>query len=269
MYSTVEHIAPSIILFTEANTYDQLTYPQLREKAAALGINDIKVRGEAEVKLISFTPKADDMLVASLIQSSANTSMTKILKKVKTMSHHEKEDIVKTAMEHMQFYDSALREFEHIDLTFELIISAGAFGQLKRHRMATITSQAYDPGLGVTIPEAIIKLSMEKDFKKIVKASEKTYYNILKVNKTAASYILTNSHRKRVLFKCNARELYHISRLREDKTTQWDIRYLAAKMTALAKEVMPLTMMLIGPKEKYPEKFRTIFGKDPQVLPPS
>ncbi|MFH0886861.1 MAG: FAD-dependent thymidylate synthase [bacterium] len=269
MYSTVAHIAPSIILFTEANSYDQLTYPQLRQKASSLGINDIKVRGEAEVKLINFTPKADDMLVASLLQSSSGTSMPKIMKKVKTMTLKEKEEVVKAAMEHMQFYDSALREFEHVDLTYELIISAGAFGQLKRHRMATITSQAYDPNLGVTIPEAIIKLGMEKDFKKVVKASEKVYYNILKYNQTAAPYILTNSHRKRVLFKCNARELYHISRLREDKTTQWDIRYLTAKMTALAKEVMPLTMMLIGPKEKYPEKFREIFGKDPQVLPPS
>jgi thymidylate synthase ThyX len=64
----------------------------------------------------------------------------------------------------MEFYDFPLREFEYPDLTFELVVSASCYAQLKRHRMATMTAQPYDP------------------------------------------------------------ELYHMSRLREDASAQWDIR---------------------------------------------
>ena len=60
----------------------------------------------------------------------------------------------------------------------------------------------------------------------------------------AAAYILTNAHRKRVALKVNARELYHIARLRADRHAQWDIRQIAERMIALGKEAMPLTLML-------------------------
>ena len=52
----------------------------------------------------------------------------------------------------------------------------------------------------------------------------------------AAAYVLTNAHRKRVLMKFNARELYHLARLRADAHAQWDIRELAEKMLQQAKK---------------------------------
>jgi len=84
----------------------------------------------------------------------------------------------------------------------------------------------------------------------------------------AADYILTNSHRRRVLFKTNARELYHISRLREDATAQWDIRAITGRMSALAKKTMPLTCLLLGGKDAFPEIYRRVFGRKPAILPP-
>jgi len=83
-----------------------------------------------------------------------------------------------------------------------------------------------------------------------------------------AEYILTNSHRRRVLLKVNARELYHISRLREDASAQWDIRDVVHKMIDLAKEVMPLTFLLIGAKDRYPDIYKNLFGRLPRVTPP-
>jgi hypothetical protein len=70
-----------------------------------------------------------------------------------------------------------------------------------------------------------------------------------------------------VLLKCNARELYHLSRLREDKHAQWDIQKIARKMSELAKEVMPLTMLTIGGKDAYPEIYQKVFGRPPKSLP--
>ena len=83
-----------------------------------------------------------------------------------------------------------------------------------------------------------------------------------------AEYVLTNAHRKRVLFKVNLRELYHISRLREDMTAQWDIRQLVGQMVEKGRGEMPLACSLIGGKDVYPEVYRKVFGKPPKLVPP-
>ena len=59
--------------------------------------------------------------------------------------------------------------------------------------------------------------------------------------------------------KVNARELYHIARLRGDQYAQWDIRQTADKMTALAREAMPLTLMLATGKDDFPRLYDNIF----------
>lgn len=83
-----------------------------------------------------------------------------------------------------------------------------------------------------------------------------------------AQYILTNAHRRRVLMTVNARELYHISRLREDAHAQWDIQIVSAEMSKLAKKKLPLAFMMIGGKDKYPEIYKNVYGIPPKLIPP-
>jgi len=173
-----------------------------------------------------------------------------------------------SAFKYMEFYDVALREFEYVSLTFDLIISASCFAQLKRHRMTTQTAQKYNPELDVTIPPSIEEIGARKEFMEMIEKTNHVF-SILKENMDyGADYVLTNAHRKRVLLNVNARELYHISRLREDATAQWDIRALVGKMSNLAKEALPLTFLLIGGKDVYPEIYEKVFSKQPKFFPP-
>jgi hypothetical protein len=79
---------------------------------------------------------------------------------------------------------------------------------------------------------------------------------------------LTNAHRRRALLKVNLRELYHVSRLREDASAQWEIRAMAGQMSRLAKKAMPLACLLLGGKDAYPELYAKIFGVRPKMTPP-
>jgi flavin-dependent thymidylate synthase len=261
MYDQVKNIAPSIILFTEANPLDRDTYQELR----ALN-TEHRTQGQkdhAEVVLVDYTGDADHKLIAALIHSSTDQTYLNCIKFAKTLTEEQKRKIIKTSLKNMEFFDSTLREFEFVNLTFELVVSSACFGQLKRHRMATITCQPYDPSLGVTIPQAIDR----SGFEPIIKKTEAAYQKIYSKHPLAAPYILTGAHRKRVLFKCNARELYHISRLREDKHAQWDIQNISREMTKQVKKVMPLTMLTIGGKDAYPEIYQKVFGRPPKSLP--
>ncbi len=262
MYALAAEIAPSIILFTAANDFDQKTYPALKEMAK--GKWERKRKISQPCVLVDHTEKADLKLVAALLHTSTGISFMNCLRTAKDLSRKKREDLVKQACRRMEFFDSTLREFEHVYLTFDLIMSSGCFAQMKRHRMATITAQPYEPELGVTIPPKIRGTKDEERFKEIIKETEEVYYKVIGEN----PYVLTGAHRKRILLTVNARELYHISRLREDVHAQWDIQALAREMTKAARAVMPLTMLLIGGKDGFPEIYKKVYGELPKMMPP-
>jgi len=268
IYGQIANVAPSIVLFHEANDRDLRTYPALKEsvnKITGDNAGSIPEKGEKEVQLVEYTKDADNIIIASLMHTTTEVSFEKCKELVEDMSDKDKRDIFRTSWRNMQFYDSMLREFEYANLTFSIILSAACFGQLKRHRMSTITAQSYDPRLGVTIPESIKEIGMNKYFQEIVDQTDEVYDDIKKEVPLAAPYILTNAHRRRVLMRVNARELYHISRLREDTHAQWDVQNISQAMTEQARKVMPMTFGLIGGKDRYNEIYQSIYGQLPEV----
>ncbi len=265
IYEQIVEVAPSIVIFHQANDKDLKTYPDLRKTVSKF----VKIKSSeknAEVELVDYSKSGDDLIAAALIHTSSDFPFGKCLSVVQKLSKKAKENIFKTAFANLQFYDSALREFEYANLTYNIILSSACFGQLKRHRMTTITAQQYDASLGITVPESIKEAGLEKHFREIIYKTEVVYQKLKKISPIIAPYILTNSHRKRVLCLLNAREMYHLSRLREDTHSQWDIQNVARSMSQQAKKVMPLTFMMACGKDKYKEVYKNVFGKLPKVV---
>lgn len=263
-FKLVNRIAPSILLFCDANDYDKITYREIEKYFHKLNIGKSKKREEG-VELFEHTGDGDERILAALMFKTVVRSYDSCLRAVKKMSTRRKLDLFKRACAHLELYDVLLREFEYANLSYSLIVSGGCFGQLKRHRMASITWSDYDPGLGVTIPESVWAVGEEKRFLEITEETNGLFKEIEKCSPGIGSYILTNAHRRRVLMHLNLRELYHISRLREDPTAQWDIRDKAKKMSGLAKRVFPITTRLLGGKSEYPQIYRKLYGRYPKV----
>ncbi|MDZ4164172.1 MAG: FAD-dependent thymidylate synthase [Smithellaceae bacterium] len=267
LYQATYPIAPSLIRYAKATDYDRLTRAELADSCRSWrggGVSAaVDLPGAEEVVLISATPGGDDRVLAALIHSSTQKTLSSCLSLVEGLDRQAKVDLFKTACRHMKAYDPVLREFEYGDFLFEVTISASCYAQLKRHRMTTITCQDYDPNLGVTIPPGIAEAGLPGPFLEMVKETEELYRRIEKVTPTAAGYILTNAHRRRVALKVNARELYHMARLRADRHAQWDIRQLVEKMLCLAREAMPLTMFLAAGKDDFSRLYEGIYGNQP------
>lgn len=267
VYDLAKQVAPSILLFTEASDFDTKTYEELQERATGFDHAQAPGCGDA-VRLVESTSDGDSRLVAALLHSVSSASYVECLKQAKRMSDEERMEWVKTSLQHMESFDAVLREFEHVVLTYELVVSATCFAQLKRHRMATLTAQSYDPQLGVTVPPSVDAVGARNMFMEIMDRTKAVCERLREKAGKGAEYILTNAHRKRVLLKVNARELYHISRLREDATAQWDIRGVAAEMSRQAQAALPLTFLLIGGKDRYPEIYRKVFARSTGAHPP-
>jgi flavin-dependent thymidylate synthase len=257
LYDTTKDIAPSLVRYTEPTPFDKLTRNALKEKSAAMIAKWDKEESEKstekddDVTLVYATPDADNRVMASIMHASSSLPMERCAAVISGMKREEKEAFIKTAFRYIESYDPPVREFENVDLLFEIIVSATCFAQMKRHRMATIISQDYDPSLGVMIPPAIREVGLTGPFMETVRKTEEIYERIREASPAAAAYILTNAHRKRVAIKVTARELYHISRLREDRHAQWDIRETARKMLSLGKKIMPLTLMMATGKDGF------------------
>jgi len=88
MYKLVEPIAPSIILFTQANDFDQKTYIELQTSNLKLQ-NNSQLRTPnselKEVELVDFTKNADDKIVASLLHTSTLLPYKKCLAQAKKL----------------------------------------------------------------------------------------------------------------------------------------------------------------------------------------
>ena len=144
IYDQIAEVAPSIVIFNQENDRDRKTYPELKNLAAKLikeATESAASKSNQEVQLVEFTKDADILTAAVLLHNSSALSYEQCKAIVTNLSKEKKKEIFKTAWRNMQFYDSMLREFEYVNLTFNIVLSAACFGQLKRHRMSTITAQ--------------------------------------------------------------------------------------------------------------------------------
>ncbi|MCX6561850.1 MAG: FAD-dependent thymidylate synthase [Candidatus Aminicenantes bacterium] len=272
LHDLATQAAPSIVLFTAATSFDAETYGALAKaagKARPAGKGIFAAGTAVPVRLTTATADGDDRILAALLHTVSGRPLSECLTTARKLPARRKRALFLTVFERMEFYDFPPREFEHADLTFELVLSASAFAQLKRHRMATLTVQDYDPSLGLTVPPSIEEAGAAEDFRAMAAKTEEAHDKLKRECGGAAAYVLTNAHRRRALLKLNLRELYHISRLREDGAAQWDIREIAAAMSRAARTAFPLAAMMLGGKDAYPALYEKAFGHLPKQMPPA
>jgi len=240
---------------------DPTEYTKSRRRFPDLELGTTKE--EQEVTLVRHTAEPDVQLVTSLYQRRNWISdYETCLARVRAMSHGEMRNYVLETLEGITEHDDVPRDFEHITFTFEIITSAAAYGQWKRHRMATMDPRPYDLSLGLTIPEAVIRAGQERRLREEAATSEELYNKIKKdYGREVAEYALLNAHRRRILVTLNTREFYAVARLRDDQHAQWDIRNGTRKMLDLASEKAKLVMELACGKDRFKEVAARYFGK--------
>ena len=266
-------VAPSLVKYTDPTEYNVHTRAALREEA--LNVMERMeepapvppIAEEKDVSLIDATPDADALIAAALLHSSSGKTMARCKAAAREMDAEERARFIASTFKLMRGHDAVLREFENVRCVFEVTLSAACFGQLKRHRMSTLNTQPYDIALGVTIPKAVEEAGAAPEFQAAVDETNAAYEKIAAQTPLAAPYVLTNAHKRRVLFSSNARELYHVSRLREDPHAQWDIRDKSTQMIRLAKKVMPATMQLAVGKHLFEETHAALFPQEVEEAP--
>jgi len=262
LFALVLPIAPSIILFPEPSAFEQEAFSTM-DKCFQSVPKKAETPSGREPEIISYSENGDDLILASYLSVSQNLEFARAMDAVKKMSGVQKKLMFMDFFKKIQFFSAPPREFEMADITFQAIVSASNFAQLKRHRMATLLSGPYIPELGNTVPASVTAAGLENELRQILDITNGAYCKIKEKFGTAADYVLTNSHCRRVLMKMNLREMYHFVRLRDDAHAQWDIRNLAHRLSEKIKTLMPLTAMMLCGKSGFVEEYKKIFNAPP------
>ncbi|MFW3146003.1 MAG: FAD-dependent thymidylate synthase [Thermoplasmatota archaeon] len=267
-----EALAPSLIKYTEGSTHVYRTREEISKVLEGFHPVQVAEDGRRELRfnpnrrlVCSDLPSSGDdpesEVLAGLIFENSTLSFEEARCLARDMTDEELLDIFLPVFRNYPAYSSLPRSFELMDLTFDFDISASGFAQLKRHRMATLIPQNYDPSLWET-PEVFLESAeLTKRFWDLMKESRDLYLRIKEDKGVyAAQYVLTNAHKRKVVFKVNLRELYHFVRLRSDRHAQDEIRRLSDTMVQELKQRFPIVTAMLCGKDGFEEGKERIFG---------
>ncbi len=259
MYSLIEHITPSLILFPHPSRFER----QFTEEIPAMALPETNTAGADQFRLNLFELPAhgDDTVLALLLSSRQHLPFQLALQDLGRMSWEQKKNQFIELFKPMEFFDAPPRHFEFISISFEALVSASCFAQIKRHRMASLLVGPYLPEFDCTIPDQIRDAGLGEAFSQLTDAADRFYRAHLPILQNAAQYALTNAHRRRITMRLNLRDLYHFIRLRADTHAQWEIRDLALSIEEKVRQELPLTSLMLAGKDLFParlEKLTTV-----------
>lgn len=263
LYEEAVAVTPSLIRYCEAEPIRDLVTMDL----PLVQITNASCKVVQRVKPLSTSISApvacnaDEYVLAVLLFQTGQADFSTCLAIVKTMEQADKWKAFLEIYKRMERHSAAPRGFEMPEVAYELIGSASFFAQLKRHRIATILPQAYDPSLGCTMPDNVEKAGLASKFTEVMDRTTDFHYRLhvdCNLSRAVSEYVLTQAHRRRVLVKMNARQLYAFSRQREDGHAQWEIRKVANELIRSAKQIMPMTLALACGKDMFDEVRREL-----------
>jgi len=258
----VQPLAPSLVKYCMPVKFFQ-SLPAAIAEAADWCLPHLDGDGAKErVNHLEANHQPDEVVIAAILYESKVSDFQNCLAIVKRLSPDEKKRIYWEIMRRRQIHDNVTRHFEMAEFTFDLVVSASLYAQLKRHRICTQLPVAYQLDLGHTVPASIQECDLVSKLEAVIEASEMMYQTILDRTDSQflATYALTNAHRRRIIVKMNLREFFHFAKERCAQFAQWDIRHTADKMVDMVKLIAPLTGELLCGKDVY-EKIREEYSK--------
>ena len=235
LMSRGREITPTLIKYASENEY--ISASRQAQQARSEAIHDGQP-GE-DVSLVHYDPEAELKLATALLYRFANATYSQVLGSVEAMDAEERYDLIDACLGKLGDYDSPVRELEVVDYTFEMVMDYGAYREFKRHRMQTYIPQPLTVASGYVMPPLLEEVGLEAEFAEAMERASKSFREVYEVSPVVAQYLVTHAHKRRVLFKMNLRECYHLFKLRTQPQAHFSIRGPVKEAMRLAVQAHP------------------------------
>lgn len=235
--TAAQEIVPTLLKYAEPTPY--LTDME----ALFSGIPGVSpAKDDSWFRLLSFDADAVNQLLAGVYyRYSGNPALNypQALQTVEKMDAQAKNALLCPLLSERERHTPPLRELEHIQFKFEATLDQGAYYEVKRHRMMTLTPRPLTTCLGFATPQLIEEAGLAVDYQAVMKTASDTYAKLAQVNPQAAAYIVPNAFNRRFLISINLRSAIHFIALRSAPKAHFAIRRLALKMADEIEQAIP------------------------------
>jgi thymidylate synthase ThyX len=225
---------PTLLKYADEDKY-------LQEAPPLFQINGLLEQSNTDwCRLMHYTPDVESRLLAAALYRYNKYDYAQCMGWVKDASLEEKTRLAGSLISPESCHFNPLRELEHAIFTFDITIDQGAYYEVKRHRMMTLTAQPLGTGLGYAIPLMIEKAGVLDEYIACMQQAERTYDALAQFNRDAAAYIVPNACNRRFLLTSNLRSLLHFIKLRGAPNAHFSVRRLAQQMAAELRQTLPV-----------------------------
>ena len=229
-------ITPTLVKYADFNPYIAGTRDWQEELAPT---HEISTEGEINARLVSHDADADVTLATALAYRFSDASHESVVEYVQSLTPEQRHEIIARSLANLGPHDPLPREFELVDYVFELVMDYGAYREYKRHRMQSYFPQPLTVVHGAVTPPLIQEAGLSDRFNEAVEASEAAFWGLHQSMPQVAPYVVTHAHRRRSLVKLNARECFHLFKLRIQRQAHFTIQQVSEAALKLAVEVHP------------------------------
>ena len=190
------------------------------------------------VTLLRWDPDGEERIMAAALHPHTTASAVEVAAAVRSLPAAERDRLFAAVVGlRGNRRHRPGRGFEHADYTFELVSDYGAFRDLQRHRMLTVTWLELTPALGYAIPAEASEAGLEARWRGAVEVAEAAWAEIHPDLPEQAQYLVTLAHRLRYALKLNAREAMHLIELRTSPQGHPSYRRICREMLRQIDEV--------------------------------
>lgn len=230
--------APTLIKYADALPYLEEARQDLTNDAIRL---HLPIELEADwCRLIDFDLRGEEMVLAAALYRFGEASFAQCLHSIHRAPLQEKHRLARILLGRLGRHDIPLRELEHTSFTFEVLLDQGAYFELKRHRMMTLTPQPLTAHLGYAVPRRVTIAGLEENYRQAMETARQAYDRLAAWNPNVASYLVPNAYNRRALITLNLRSAYHLIGLRSAENAHFSIRRLAYRLADEIQSCSPL-----------------------------
>ena len=217
-----QSVVPTLIKYAERN--DHLVQRSNHRETARISSPLPPPSVPPTALLIYPDPDAVAKVAAALMFSDDFTPYHESLVRTRNMHAKDLNDLIARATATLGPHDPAPREFEHAQLTFEYLMDYGALREFRRHRIQTLLPQYLTIRHGYSIPPLVQEAGLADTFTQAIDHAQEAFLYIERTNPPLAQYLVTHAHNQRVLSTMNARECWHLFKLRTSELAHFAIR---------------------------------------------
>lgn len=245
---------PTLLKYSEASPYlGQLQAWGETPPASRVLQEDLPAAGS--VRLLRYDPDGEVRVLAAAKVRSTGVPYEQAMREVAGLPPASQDDLASDLLGSLSAREVPARELEHITYLFEVVLDQGAYFELKRHRMMTQTSAPLSSHLGYVTPRGFKECGLLGRYQEAMDRSGEAYDVLVRQDARAASYVIPNGFRRRVILTLNLREAFHFCELRSAENAHFAIRQVALQMAEQIRSAHPRlsAFMRLGARPSWKE----------------